>query len=182
MSTWIPFASLILVWILLPLALRPIMRRTELPTTSAALALTAATACIGAVLTFADPSVVLSTAAQDQVYHDTYYIVSAQQRLAQVAFLLLGFAGIAIVAQAIALPVRLFRATLTGHWAFHLGAGLLMAQNLPLKPMPRRYIDYPDVFFWWNLVANAASLLCLGGAILVAGGFLFSLARLMRRP
>jgi heme/copper-type cytochrome/quinol oxidase subunit 1 len=53
--------------------------------------------------------------------------------------------------------------------------------SLPLVPMPRRYVDYPDAFFWKTVMSNAGLALWFTGAALVlAALLLYFLKRLGR--
>lgn len=94
----------------------------------------------------------LVTIGIDRAYHDIYYVVAYDHILLSLLAIFAGFAALSA-----ALKVRL------PSWALALHAGLLalalLATFLPqsilgLRGMPRRYIDYPEVFAYWNRVSS----------------------------
>lgn len=172
---------MVIFWVGLPLALGPALRRAGWPGSAPALTVAAALSCMAVALPGFDPLTRISLLSRSQPYHDTYYILAVQDRLAGTLFLLLGAGGIAMLARGLTGRGGLARMMGAAHWSLHAGVGLLVAQALPVLPMPRRYVDYADVFFWRNLLAHAASVLAMLGAGLLAGGFLIALARLTRK-
>lgn len=179
----LPLVALLAAWVLLPLALRPLAARTGLPASGLALTATAGVACVLAALNGIQPLLLHTSqpTGAAATYHDTYYIVAVHEWLKAVAFVLLGLGGLSLIAQGIAAGGWLGRVSVAGHWAAHLGTALVVLPSLPLVPMPRRYVDYPDAFFWKIVMTNAGLALWFTGAALVlAALLLYFLKRLGR--
>ena len=180
----LPLLAVLAAWIALPLALRPLAARTGLPASGLALTATTNAADLLAALNGIEPLLVHSSQPKSMAapYHDTYYIVALTGWLEAVAFVLLGLGGVALIAQGLAAGLWLGRATVAGHWAAHLGTALVVLPSLPLAPLPRRYVDFPDAFFWKTVMTNAGVVLWSTGAALVLAALLLSLLRkLLRR-
>ncbi|MBP9183004.1 MAG: hypothetical protein KBF78_07730 [Fuscovulum sp.] len=175
----LPLVALLAGWVLLPLALRPLAALTGLPASGLALTATAGAACLLALLNGIEPVLVRSSQPEGMAaaYHDTYYIVVLHEWLKAVAFMLLGLGGLALIAQGTAAGGWLGRVPVAGHWSAHLGSALVALPSLPLVPMPRRYVDYPDAFFWKTVMTNAGLALWFTGAGLVLAALLLSLLR-----
>jgi cytochrome c oxidase subunit 1 len=112
--------------------------------------------------------IVLSQAAIDRVYHDTYYVVAHFHYVMSLGAVFCIFAG-----------VYYWFAKVTGRaypeWAGRIHFWMMfIAANITFFPqhflgrqgMPRRYIDYPEQFARWNEVSS-------WGAFLSGASFLF---------
>lgn len=169
MTTLLPFFVLVCIWIALPLALQRPARHLGLPPETAALCLCAAGAAVAALaLLPQEPlSIVL---ARDRAYQDISYTLARNHHVAAASLSLLAVGGIALVLRGLIHRRPALILLKGGHWLVHAAAGILILPSLQVLPMPRRYIDYPEVFFWQNLAANAGSALLLLGlaAILLA--------------
>ena len=123
------------------------------------------------VATSIPPIVVLSVQEIDRAYHDTYYVVGSIH---------LSLTGFALFAGFIALR-HLVRSSLRPIWLWLHAFALGIAQVVTFFPqyvlgrqgMPRRYIDYPEAFEFWNQISSTGAIAL---ALLVARG-VFVMAR-----
>ncbi|WP_341862336.1 cbb3-type cytochrome c oxidase subunit I [Gymnodinialimonas sp. 57CJ19] len=99
----------------------------------------------------------------DRAYHDTYYVIAHGPFM---------FAAVSLVVLAVTLHFALLRRSTPRIAAFGaialcvlaLGIALMLAPQMFLATggLPQRYIDYPDTFARWQLLAT------LGGSLGVA--------------
>jgi cytochrome c oxidase subunit 1 len=112
--------------------------------------------------------IVLSQAAIDRAYHDTYYVVAHFHYVMSLGAVYAIFAGI-----------YFYFPKMTGkmlpEWAGRVHfVTMFIGSNLTFFPqhflgrqgMPRRYIDYPEAFAYWNYVSSI-------GAFIAFASFLF---------
>jgi cytochrome c oxidase subunit 1 len=112
--------------------------------------------------------IVLSQAGVDRAYHDTYYVVAHFHYVMSLGAVFCIFAG-----------VYYWIGKMTGRqypewagklhfWAMFIGANLTFFPQhfLGRQGMPRRYIDYPEQFAYWNAISSY-------GAFLSFASFLF---------
>ena len=105
--------------------------------------------------------VVLSQAALDRTYHDTYYVVAHFHYVMSLGAVFSIFAG-----------VYYWFAKMTGKdypewagkvhfWMMFIGANITFFPQhfLGRQGMPRRYIDYPEQFALWNYVSSLGAFL-----------------------
>jgi cytochrome c oxidase subunit 1 len=122
--------------------------------------------------------VVLSNAGLDQVLHNTYYVIAHFHYVLSLGAVFGLFAGF-----------YYWFSKMTGYeynkllaqlhfWITFIGVNLTFfpMHFLGLAGMPRRYIDYPDAFAGWNMVASIGSYISAIGVliflILVAEAFI----------
>jgi len=118
--------------------------------------------------------VVLSQAAVDRAYHDTYYVVAHFHYVMSLGAVFAIFAG-----------VYYWIGKMTGRqypefwgkvhfWLFFAGANLTFFPQhfLGRQGMPRRYIDYPEQFSLWNEVSSYGAFLS-GASFLLFFGIVF---------
>nr|QCX42044.1 cytochrome c oxidase subunit 1 [Margaritifera margaritifera] len=117
--------------------------------------------------------VILSNASLDVVLHDTYYVTAHFHYVLSMGAVFGLFAGfcywypmmVGITMNPVWLKVQFF--------SLFLGVNVTFFPQhfLGLAGMPRRYSDYPDVYFLWNKVSSCGSLLSIVSVFL----FLFVL-------
>ncbi|MEM8959282.1 MAG: cbb3-type cytochrome c oxidase subunit I, partial [Pseudomonadota bacterium] len=119
--------------------------------------------------------IVLSQAAIDRAYHDTYYVVAHFHYVMSLGAVFCIFAGIYYW-----LPKMCGRmipewAGKIHFWAMFIGANLtFFPQHFRGRQgMPRRYIDYPEAYALWNYVSSI-------GAFLAFASFVFFIVILFR--
>ncbi|CUH89879.1 Cytochrome c oxidase subunit 1-beta [Phaeobacter sp. CECT 5382] len=123
--------------------------------------------------------VVLSQAAVDRAYHDTYYVVAHFHYVMSLGAVFAIFSGI-----------YFYFGKMTGRqynelgaqihfWMFFIGANLTFFPQhfLGRQGMPRRYIDYPEGFAYWNKISSYGAFLSFASFILFFGVVIYSLLR-----
>ena len=123
--------------------------------------------------------VVLSQAAVDRVYHDTYYVVAHFHYVMSLGAVFAIFAG-----------VYYYFGKMTGRqysekfahlhfWMFFIGANVTFFPQhfLGRQGMPRRYIDYPEAFAYWNYVSSMGAFLSFASFLLFFGIVIYALLR-----
>ncbi len=123
--------------------------------------------------------VVLSQASVDRAYHDTYYVVAHFHYVMSLGAVFAIFAGI-----------YFYFGKVTGRhynelgakihfWMFFIGANLTFFPQhfLGRQGMPRRYIDYPEGFAFWNEVSSWGAFLSFASFLLFFGVVIYSLLR-----
>ncbi|PJN95679.1 cytochrome c oxidase subunit I [Amaricoccus sp. HAR-UPW-R2A-40] len=126
--------------------------------------------------------VVLSQAALDRTYHDTYYVVAHFHYVMSLGAVFSIFAG-----------VYYWFAKMTGKdypewagkvhfWMMFVGANITFFPQhfLGRQGMPRRYIDYPEQFALWNYVSSLGAFLS-GLSFLFFFGIMFYSLRYGKR-
>jgi cytochrome c oxidase subunit 1 len=105
--------------------------------------------------------VVLAQASVDRAYHDTYYVVAHFHYVMSIGAVFALIAG-----------VYYWLAKMSGRqypewagklhfWLFFIGANLTFFPQhfLGRQGMPRRYIDYPEAFAYWNHLSSLGAFL-----------------------
>ncbi|WP_418591919.1 cytochrome c oxidase subunit I [Ponticoccus sp. (in: a-proteobacteria)] len=112
--------------------------------------------------------VVLSQAGVDRAYHDTYYVVAHFHYVMSLGAVFAIFAGIYFYFPK--MTGRMYSEAMgkIHFWTFFIGANLTFFPQhfLGRQGMPRRYIDYPEAFAFWNYISS-------WGALLSFASFLF---------
>ncbi len=121
--------------------------------------------------------VVLSQAGIDRVYHDTYYVVAHFHYVMSLGAVFAIFAGIYFY-----LPKMSGRMypEWAGHvhfWTMFIGANVTFFPQhfLGRQGMPRRYIDYPEAFEFWNYISSLGAFLSFASFIFFFGVVLWTL-------
>ena len=112
--------------------------------------------------------IVLSQAAVDRAYHDTYYVVAHFHYVMSLGAVFCIFAG-----------MYFWFAKMTGRqyneklaqvhfWMFFIGANLTFFPQhfLGRQGMPRRYIDYPEAFATWNWWSSIGAFISFASFLL----------------
>ncbi len=123
--------------------------------------------------------IVLSQAAVDRYYHDTYYVVAHFHYVMSLGAVFAIFAGI-----------YFYFGKMTGRhypewagklhfWLFFIGANLTFFPQhfLGRQGMPRRYIDYPEAFAYWNKISSYGAFLSFASFLFFFGIIFYSLLR-----
>ena len=123
--------------------------------------------------------IVLAQAPLDRAYHDTYYVVAHFHYVMSLGAVFTIFAGI-----------YFYFGKMTGRaypeWAGQLHFWLMfIGSNLTFFPqhflgrqgMPRRYIDYPEAFAYWNWWSSIGAFLSFASFVLFFGIIAYSLLR-----
>ena len=113
--------------------------------------------------------VVLANAGVDQSLHDTYYVVAHFHYVLSLGAIFSIFAGFYYWLEKMS-GYKYSEALGQIHfWITFIGVNLIFFPQhfLGLQGMPRRYVDYPDGFAYWNLVSS------IGYAVTAVGTLVF---------
>ncbi|WP_417257653.1 cytochrome c oxidase subunit 1 [Celeribacter sp.] len=121
--------------------------------------------------------IVLSQPGVDRAYHDTYYVVAHFHYTMSMGAAFTIFAG-----------VYFYIGKMSGRqypeffgklhfWMFFIGVNLTFFPQhfLGRQGMPRRYIDYPEAFAYWNYVSSWGALLSFTSFLLFIGIVIYTL-------
>ncbi len=105
--------------------------------------------------------IVLSQAAIDRVYHDTYYVVAHFHYVMSLGAVFCIFAGIYYWFSKMTGRAYPEWAGKLHFWMMFIGANITFFPQhfLGRQGMPRRYIDYPEQFALWNYVSSMGAFL-----------------------
>ncbi|MCG8505783.1 MAG: cbb3-type cytochrome c oxidase subunit I, partial [Sphingomonadales bacterium] len=119
--------------------------------------------------------VVLANAGADQAMHDTYYVVAHFHYVLSLGAVFAIFAGLYYwIGKMTGRQYSEFLGKMH-FWLTFIGVNLIFFPQhfLGLAGMPRRYVDYPDAYAFWNLVSSI-------GAYIAGVGFLFFMLAMWR--
>ena len=121
--------------------------------------------------------VVIAQASVDRAYHDTYYVVAHFHYVMSLGAIFALIAG-----------VYYWLAKMSGRqypewagklhfWMFFIGANLTFFPQhfLGRQGMPRRYIDYPEAFAYWNHISSWGAMLSFASFLLFIGIIFYTL-------
>jgi len=111
--------------------------------------------------------VVLANAGMDIVMHDTYYVVAHFHYVLSLGAVFAIFAGYYYWHDKMTGRVFPEWAGQVHFWLTFIGVNITFFPQhfLGLAGMPRRYIDYPDVFAGWNLVSTYGAFIAGGATV-----------------
>ncbi len=123
--------------------------------------------------------IVLSQAAVDRYYHDTYYVVAHFHYVMSLGAVFTIFAGIYFYLPKMSGRMYPEWAGKLHFWTMFIGANLTFFPQhfLGRQGMPRRYIDYPDAFAYWNWWSSMGAFLSFGSFIFFFGIIAWTLTR-----
>ena len=123
--------------------------------------------------------IVLSQAGIDRAYHDTYYVVAHFHYVMSLGAIYCIFAGI-----------YFYIGKMSGRqypefwgkvhfWLMFVGSNLTFFPQhfLGRQGMPRRYIDYPEAFAFWNYVSSIGAFIAFASFLLFFGIMYYTLTR-----
>jgi cytochrome c oxidase subunit 1 len=112
--------------------------------------------------------VVLASAGLDHVLHDTYYVIAHFHYVLSLGSAFAIFAGFYYWFPK--MTGYLYNETLARlqFWVTFVGVNIVFFPQhfLGLAGMPRRYVDYPDAFAFWNLISSVGAYISTSGILL----------------
>jgi cytochrome c oxidase subunit I len=123
--------------------------------------------------------VVLANAGVDRSLHDTYYVVAHFHYVLSLGAVFAIFAGWYYWFPKIFGYLYNEKIAHLHFWVTFIGVNLVFFPQhfLGLAGMPRRYIDYPEVFAGWNMVSSYGSYLSAFGVLIFLYGTFSAFAR-----
>ncbi|APX11129.1 cytochrome c oxidase subunit I [Tateyamaria omphalii] len=123
--------------------------------------------------------IVLSQAAVDRYYHDTYYVVAHFHYVMSLGAVFAIFAGIYFYFPKMTGRMYPEWAGKLHFWTMFIGANITFFPQhfLGRQGMPRRYIDYPEQFAYWNAWSSWGAFLSFASFLFFFGVIAYSLLR-----
>ncbi|EBA12859.1 cytochrome c oxidase subunit I [Roseobacter sp. CCS2] len=123
--------------------------------------------------------IVLSQAGVDRVYHDTYYVVAHFHYVMSLGAVFSIFAGIYFYLPKMSGRMYPEWAGKLHFWAMFIGANLTFFPQhfLGRQGMPRRYIDYPEAFAYWNYISSWGAFLSFASFLFFIGVMVWTLTK-----
>lgn len=123
--------------------------------------------------------IVLSQAGVDRVYHDTYYVVAHFHYVMSLGAVFAIFAGIYFYLPKMSGRMYPEWAGKAHFWAMFVGSNVTFFPQhfLGRQGMPRRYIDYPEAFAFWNYVSSWGAFLSFASFLFFIGVMVWTLTK-----
>ena len=121
--------------------------------------------------------IVLAQAPLDRAYHDTYYVVAHFHYVMSIGAAFAIFAGIYYWIGKMSGRQYPEWAGKLHFWTFFIGVNLTFFPQhfLGRQGMPRRYIDYPEAFAYWNKVSSYGAFLSFASFLFFIGIVIYTL-------
>ncbi len=121
--------------------------------------------------------IVLSQAAIDRAYHDTYYVVAHFHYVMSLGAAFAIFAGVYYWIGKMSGRQYPEWAGKLHFWMFFIGTNLTFFPQhfLGRQGMPRRYIDYPEAFAYWNWWSSLGAFLSFASFLFFIGVVFYTL-------
>ncbi len=121
--------------------------------------------------------IVLSQAAVDRAYHDTYYVVAHFHYVMSLGAVFGIFAGIYYWIGKMSGREYPEWAGKLHFWTMFIGSNLTFFPQhfLGRQGMPRRYIDYPEAFAYWNWFSSVGAFISFASFIFFLGVMFYTL-------
>ena len=123
--------------------------------------------------------IVLSQAAVDRYYHDTYYVVAHFHYVMSLGAVFAIFAGIYFYLPKMSGRMYPEWAGKLHFWAMFIGSNLTFFPQhfLGRQGMPRRYIDYPEAYALWNWWSSVGAFIAFASFLFFFGIMFYTLTR-----
>ncbi|WP_420344689.1 cytochrome c oxidase subunit I [Paenirhodobacter sp.] len=121
--------------------------------------------------------VVLSQAPLDRVYHDTYYVVAHFHYVMSLGAVFAIFAGIYFWIGKMSGRQYPEWAGKLHFWMMFIGSNMIFFPQhfLGRQGMPRRYIDYPEAFAFWNKISSIGAFISFASFLFFIGVMFYTL-------
>ncbi|AXX98937.1 cytochrome c oxidase subunit I [Profundibacter amoris] len=121
--------------------------------------------------------VVLSQPGLDRAYHDTYYVVAHFHYVMSLGAAFAIFAGVYFWIGKMSGRQYPEWAGKLHFWMFFIGTNLTFFPQhfLGRQGMPRRYIDYPEAFAYWNYISSWGAFLSFASFVFFIGIVFYTL-------
>ncbi len=121
--------------------------------------------------------IVLSQAGVDRAYHDTYYVVAHFHYVMSLGAVFCIFAGIYYWIGKMSGRQYPEWAGKLHFWAMFIGANVTFFPQhfLGRQGMPRRYIDYPEQFAYWNEISSYGAFLSFASFVFFIGVLFYTI-------
>jgi cytochrome c oxidase subunit I len=121
--------------------------------------------------------IVLSQAPVDRAYHDTYYVIAHFHYVMSLGAVFGIFAGIYFWIGKMSGRQYPEWAGKLHFWTMFIGANITFFPQhfLGRQGMPRRYIDYPEAFAYWNAVSSYGAFLSFASFVFFIGIVFYTL-------
>ena len=121
--------------------------------------------------------IVLSQAAIDRAYHDTYYVIAHFHYVMSLGAVYTIFAGIYYWIGKMSGRQYPEWAGKLHFWTMFIGSNLTFFPQhfLGRQGMPRRYIDYPEAFAYWNYVSSIGAFISFASFLFFIGVIFYTL-------
>ncbi|WP_299358643.1 cytochrome c oxidase subunit I [uncultured Paracoccus sp.] len=121
--------------------------------------------------------VVVAQAPLDRVYHDTYYVVAHFHYVMSLGAVFAIFAGVYYWIGKMSGRQYPEWAGHVHFWMMFIGSNLLFFPQhfLGRQGMPRRYIDYPEAFAYWNNISSIGAYIAFASFLLFIGVVFYTL-------